>query len=155
MLSKENLSLSLKHNNFPKSTTWKNRECFLIMIRSYLELLLIITTYLSYKLILCNILWFALNLFFYTGERLPTQFVWSASKDTKVPSIVAPGECYKPENKWKCTEPERESMTGDLMKLNDTELNYINFGDETDSDNKIRMKTLCFKKACFVLNSLA
>ena len=141
MLSKENLSLSLKHNNFPKSTTWNYDY--------------IITTYLSYKLILCNTLRFALNLFFYTGDRLPTQFVWSASKDTKVSSIVAPGECYKPENKWKCTEPERERMTGDLMKLNDTELNYINFGDETDSDNTIRMKTLCYKKACFVLNSLA
>ena len=27
------------------------------------------------------------------------------------------------------------------MELNDTELNYINFGDETDSDNTIWMKT--------------
>ena len=26
-------------------------------------------------------------------------------------------------------------MSGDLMELNDTELNYINFGNETDSDN--------------------
>ena len=26
-------------------------------------------------------------------------------------------------------------MTGELMGLNDTELHYINFGDETDSDN--------------------
>ena len=69
--------------------------------------------------------------------------------------MVAPGECYEPENKRKCTEPERERMSGDLMELNDTELNYINFGDETDSDNTIRMKTLCFKKACFILNSLA
>ena len=49
--------------------------------------------------------------------------------------MVAPGECYEPENKRKCTEPERERMSGDLMELNDTELNYINFGDETDSDN--------------------
>ena len=65
------------------------------------------------------------------------------------------GECYEPENKRKCTEPERESMSGDLMELNDTELNYINFGDETDSDNTTRMKTLCFKKACSILNSLA
>ena len=31
-------------------------------------------------------------------------------------------------------------MSRDLMELNDTELNYINFGDETDSDNTIRMK---------------
>ena len=139
MSSKENLLLLLNHNYFPKSTTWKNKECFLIMTSSYLELLLIITTYLSYKLILRNILWFGLNLFFYTGEKLPLQFVWSASKDTKVPSMVAPGECYEPENKQKCTEPERERMSGDLMELNDTELNYINFGDETDSDNTIRI----------------
>ena len=69
--------------------------------------------------------------------------------------MVAPGECYEPENKKKCTEPERERISGDLMGLNDTELNYINFGDETDSDNTIRMKTLCFKKACFILNSSA
>ena len=26
-------------------------------------------------------------------------------------------------------------MSGDLMEVNDTELNYINFGDETDSDD--------------------
>ena len=39
--------------------------------------------------------------------------------------MVAPGECYNPENKQKCTEPEREKMSGDLMELNDTQLNYI------------------------------
>ena len=147
--------LSLKRNNFPKSTTWKIRECFLIMISSYLELTLTITIYLSYKLILRNILWFALNLFFYTGERLPPHLVWIASKDTKISSMVAPGECYEPENKRKSTEPERVRMSDELMELNDTELNYINFGDEMDSDNTIRMKTLCFKKACSILNSLA
>ena len=108
------------------------------MTSSYLELLLIITTYLNYKLILRNILWFALNLFFYAGERL---------------SRIR--ECCELENKRKCTEPERERMSGNLMELNDTDPNYINFGDETDSDNMIRMKTLCFKKACFILNSLA
>ena len=54
--------------------------------------------------------------------------------------------CYEPENKRKCNEPERERMIGDLMELNATELNYINFGDETDSDDTIPMKTLCFKK---------
>ena len=61
--------------------------------------------------------------------------------------MVAPGECYEPENKRKYNEPEREKMSGDLMELNDTELNYINdeTKDETDSYNKIRMKTLCFK----------
>ena len=46
-------------------------------------------------------------------------------------------------------------MNGDLMELNDTELNYINFGDETDSDNTTRMTNLYFKKAYFILNSLA
>ena len=56
--------------------------------------------------------------------------------------MVVTGEYYEPENERKFTEPERERMSGDLMELNDTELNYINFGDETDSDNRIRMKTL-------------
>ena len=69
--------------------------------------------------------------------------------------MVAPRECYEPENKRKYTEPERERMSDDLMELNNTELNYKNFGDETDSDNTIWMKTLCFKKACFIFNSLA
>ena len=73
----------------------------------------------------------------------------------QVSSMVPPEECYEPENKRKCTEPERERMSDDLMELNDTELNYINFGDETDSDNTIRMKTFVFKKPCFILNSLA
>ena len=63
--------------------------------------------------------------------------------------MVAPGQCYEPENKSKCTEPERERMSRDLIELNDTELNYIYFGDEADSDNTIRMRTLCFEKACF------
>ena len=49
--------------------------------------------------------------------------------------MVATGECYEPGNKRKCTEPERERMSGDLMELNDKEPNYINFGDETHSDN--------------------
>ena len=49
--------------------------------------------------------------------------------------MAAPRECYEPENKRKCTEPERERMSGDLMELIDTDLNYINFGDEMDSDN--------------------
>ena len=104
------------------------------MISSYLELLLIITTYLSYKLILRKILWFASNLFFYIRERLPPRLVWSVSKDTKISSMIAPEECYKPKNKRKCTE-RRWEMSGDLMEVNDTELNYINFGDETDSDD--------------------
>ena len=44
-------------------------------------------------------------------------------------------------------------MSSDLMKLNDMELDYISFGDETDSDNAIPMKTLCFEKAYFILSS--
>ena len=135
--------------------TWKNREYFLIMIPSYLDLLLIITTYLSYELILCNNFWFALNLFFYTGERLPPQLIWNTLKDTKVSSVVAPGECYEPGNKQECYKPERERMSYDLTELNDMEPNFINFGDETDSDDVIRMKTFCFKKVCFLLNNLA
>ena len=49
--------------------------------------------------------------------------------------MAAPQECYEPENKWKCTEPERERMSDDLMELNEMELNCISYGDETDSDN--------------------
>ena len=89
-------------------------------------------------------MWFALNLFFYIGERLLAHFVWSAAKDTKVSSMVA--HCYEPENKRKCTEPERERMSGDLMELTDTDPNYINFGDETDSDNMIRWRLCVLKK---------
>ena len=40
--------------------------------------------------------------------------------------MVAPGVC---------AEPEREKMSGGLIELNDTEPNYINFADETDSHN--------------------
>ena len=46
--------------------------------------------------------------------------------------MVAPRECYEPENKRKYTEPERERMSGELMELNDTELNYLNFDDKAD-----------------------
>ena len=49
--------------------------------------------------------------------------------------MTATRECYKAENKPKCTEPERERMSDDLMELNDTELDHINFGDKADSDN--------------------
>ena len=69
--------------------------------------------------------------------------------------MVAPGECYEPENKRKCTEPERERMSGELMELNDTELNYLNFGDKTDYNNMIPMKNLCFKKDCFILKQFS
>ena len=47
--------------------------------------------------------------------------------------MAAPREYYEPENRRKCTEPERQKMRDDLMGLNDTELNYIYF--ETDSDD--------------------
>ena len=111
---------------------------------------------LSYKLILPSILWFALNLFFCAEERLPSQVVWSASKDTNVSSMAATREFYERENKWKCTEPERERMSDDLMELNDTELNHMHFGDETDSDNASNYSDIDFvaKKAYFILNSL-
>ena len=49
--------------------------------------------------------------------------------------MAAPGECYEPEDKRKCTEPEMERMGDDLIRLNDAELNNINCGDETDSDD--------------------
>ena len=59
-----------------------------------------------------NIVWFVLNLFFFTGERLLPQLVRSASNDrSKVSSVAAPRDCYEPENKWKCSEPERERMS--------------------------------------------
>ena len=48
--------------------------------------------------------------------------------------MVAPRECYEPENTWKYTEMEREMMSDGLKELNDTELNYIYFGDETDNN---------------------
>ena len=42
---------------------------------------------------------------------------------------------YKLKKKPKFTELERERMSDDFMELNDMELNYIYFGDETDSDD--------------------
>ena len=98
MSSKQNLFLSLKHDNFTKITTWKNKECFLIMISSYLELMLIIATYLSCKLILFRIKCILLH-----RKKASPRLVWSSSEDTKVSFMVAPGERYKPENngiKW-------------------------------------------------------
>ena len=43
--------------------------------------------------------------------------------------------CCELKNKRKCTELGRERMSDDLVELNDMELNYIYFGDETDSDD--------------------
>ena len=47
--------------------------------------------------------------------------------------MAATRECYKPENQRKFIEPERQRMCDDLLELNDTELNHVNFGDKTDS----------------------
>ena len=74
---------------FQKVMFEKNKKCFLIMISRCLELLLITITWLSYKLILRNVLWIALNLFFCTEEMLPWQLVQTASKDTSKGSSVA------------------------------------------------------------------
>ena len=41
--------------------------------------------------------------------------------------------CYELKNKRKVTELRRERMSDDFMELNDMELNFIYFGDETDS----------------------
>ena len=43
--------------------------------------------------------------------------------------------CYELKNKQKCNELGKERMSDDFMELNDMELNYIYFGDETDSDD--------------------
>ena len=45
-------------------------------------------------------------------------------------------------------------MSNDLIELNDMELNYICFGDDTDSNDlgTIWMKALHCKKAYFILN---
>ena len=110
MSSNLNLFLSLKQNNFPKSNIWKNKECFLVIISSCLELVIIIIIYLSYKLTFRNILLFVLNLFFCAGERLPPHLLRSASKDkSNAFSVAAPRECYEAENKRKCAEPERKN----------------------------------------------
>ena len=67
-------------------------------------------------------------------RKAPPSISLKYIEDTKVSSMVAPGECYEPETKRKCTEPKRERMSGDLMELNNPDLHYINFGDEADSD---------------------
>ena len=86
---------------------------------------------------LLNILWFVLDLFFCTGERLPTQSLRSALTDTlNAYAGAEPRGCYELENKWKCTEPERERMSDDLMESNDMELNYIYLTDSDDASNR-------------------
>ena len=59
--------------------------------------------------------------------------------------------CYEIKNKRKCTELGRERMSNDLIELNDMDLNYIYFGDDTDSNDlvTILMKTFHCKKAYF------
>ena len=49
--------------------------------------------------------------------------------------MAGPGEYCGLENKQKCTDPKKERITGELMELNDKELNYIIFGDEMDSND--------------------
>ena len=47
-------------------------------------------------------------------------------------------------------------MSDDLMELNDTEFNYIYILKQIQMTLVTsRMKTLCYKKAYFILNSLA
>ena len=83
-------------------------------------------------------MWFVLDSLFCTGERFPPQLLRSALKDTlNASSVPAPRDCYEPINEQKCTEPERERLSDDLMELNDTELNYIYF--DTDSDDASRI----------------
>ena len=43
--------------------------------------------------------------------------------------------CCELTNKRKCNELGRERMSNDFMELNDMELNYIYFSDETCSDD--------------------
>ena len=43
--------------------------------------------------------------------------------------------CYEIKNKQKCNELGRERMSDDFMELNYIKLNYIYFGDETDSND--------------------
>ena len=43
--------------------------------------------------------------------------------------------CYEIKNKRKCNELGRERMSDDFMELNYIKLNYIYFGDETDSND--------------------
>ena len=43
--------------------------------------------------------------------------------------------CYELKNKRKCNELGRERMSDDFMELNYIKLNYIYFGDETDSND--------------------
>ena len=94
-----------------------------------------------------------LNLFFCAGERLPPKLVRIALKDTsKVSSVAAPRECYEPENERNCTEPVRKRMSDDSIELTDTELDYIYFGDETDSDDGRRFGRRLY---LFILKNLA
>ena len=44
--------------------------------------------------------------------------------------------CYELKNKRKCNELGKERMSDDFMKLNDMELNYMYFGDETGKNTK-------------------
>ena len=78
---------------------------------------------------------FPLHLIYYKREKILPQFSRSVSNDTKVCPIAAPREFYESENRRKCAELEWKRISNDSMELNDTELNYIYFGGETDSDD--------------------
>ena len=77
-------------------------------------------------------------------------------------SMETTGKCYVPEDKWKSTEPEMEWMSGDSMELNDRELNNINSGDETESDeatndsdeNFVLQKSLFYCKQFHIVRTL-
>ena len=59
--------------------------------------------------------------------------------------------CEELKNKRKYTELGRKRMSNDLTELNDVELNYIYFGDETDSDDasKNLVEDFALKKSLF------
>ena len=49
--------------------------------------------------------------------------------------METPRVCCEPKNKRRCTEPEKERMSSDLMELNNTELNYMYCDYKTDPDD--------------------
>ena len=81
-------------------------------------------------------MWFVLNLFFCTGERVPPHLDQTAPKDTsEVFSVATPRKCCEPENKRKCTKPERQRMSDDLMDLNDR-WQWYNANDASNKSNE-------------------
>ena len=125
------------------------------MISSCLELLLIIITWWSYKLIL-NILWFVLNLFFYTGKILSLPVSSKCiERYIKIFFCGSTTRKLRAWNKRKCIELEREKMSDDLIKLNNAELNYTYLKRIQMALVTIRMKNLCYKKSLFNFKQLS